>query len=1034
MDRQPSAPPVVVVIVADEPGPEFQEALASFGRQDYPNLSVLVVDGGRRSDVAHRVASVLPEAYVKRVEGETSFAGLANDALETVQGAAFLLFCDDVVSPDPDAVRRMVEEALRSNAAVVGPKLVEWDRPERLVDVGLVVDKTGSTAPIADRGELDQEQHDAVRDVFAVTTTCMLVRSDLFSALGGFDAAMGDYGVDVDFCWRAQVAGGRVLVAPAARVRHQVASEESASAKARRFRLDRRYHLRALLKNYSFIHLLRVLPQAAVTTVVEVLLALLGRRWTEARDLVSAWWWNLRRFGDLRAQRRIVQRARAVPDSDVRRLQVRGSVRMTTYLQRRLHAEDRAEAIVRAGHRLAGTVGRGPGQLAAVVLGVLVLAILVGSRHLLNGRIPAVGELVPFPRATTLLAHYGGGWRVTGLGSSAPAPTAFALLGLSGLVFFGKMALLQKVLVLGAWPLAAVGVWRVTHPFGSTLSRLVGVIAYLAVPLSYNALARGRWGGLVAWAVFPWMLAIVLRLSGLPPFAADEEEAIHLPATRARSDVLKLGLLSAVVGAFVPSVALVLVVATVGLVLGSLLAGGLRGTSRAAAGAVVATAVAVVLNLPWSVDLLRPGGWETVVGVAPDPTRAVGFGSLLRFEIGPLGAAPLGWAFVLAAALPLVIGAGWRFSWTVRLWTAALVCMVVAWTGERGWLPLRFESPDVLLAPAALALALCAALGATAFDMDLPGYRFGWRQLASLAAAGALVAGVLPVLGGLPDGRWELTDEEVARSLAWMPTEARAGAFRVLWLGDPQALPIDGWHLGDGLAYATSRDGPPEITDQLPGPQSSPTRALARSLELAERGDTARLGRLLAPMGVRYIVVPIELSTGRERPGRFPVRSSLSRALVSQIDLRLLPSDPGVAVYENTSWGPARAVLPDRLTGPIPRSLGAGADLSGGTAVLLDGGPLKFSGTVEDGTVLVAEAATGRWALSVDGTGVPRQQAYGVANAYGPAAGGKAELRYRTPLWRYGAIVLQLGLWVGAARALLGLRRRAARVEALAAR
>jgi GT2 family glycosyltransferase len=187
----------VAVIVASEPGPWFEEVLACFGSQDYPNLSVLVVDGCRTGDSTHRVASVLPEAYVRRVDGGGTFASLANDALETVQGAAFLAFCHDDVAPDPDAVRRMVEEAFRSNAAVVAPKLVEWDRPERLLDVGLVMDKTGTTAPVADRGELDQEQHDAVRDVFAVTNTFMLVRSDLFAALGGFDTTMGDRGVDV---------------------------------------------------------------------------------------------------------------------------------------------------------------------------------------------------------------------------------------------------------------------------------------------------------------------------------------------------------------------------------------------------------------------------------------------------------------------------------------------------------------------------------------------------------------------------------------------------------------------------------------------------------------------------------------------------------------------------------------------------------------------------------------------------------------------------------------------------------------------
>jgi hypothetical protein len=360
--------------------------------------------------------------------------------------------------------------------------------------------------------------------------------------------------------------------------------------------------------------------------------------------------------------------------------------------------------------------------------------------------------------------------------------------------------------------------------------------------------------------------------------------------------------------------------------------------------------------------------------------------------------------------------------------------VLVAWAGERAWIPVRFETPDVLLAPAALALALAAALGAAAFDLDLAGYRFGWRQLAVLLASAGVVAGILPVLGGIRSGQWDLTAEDVPHSLAWMKPLARQdGPFRVLWIGDPRALPLDGWRLGDALSYATSRNGAPEVTDLLPGSTSGATREIARSLELAERGDTARLGRLLAPMGVRYIVVPIELATGVSKVGKYPVPAPLSRALVSQIDLRLLPSDPGVAIYENASWGPARQALPDRLAGPLPQTLGAGVDVRGATPVLPNGGPFDFTGSVPSNTtVLLAETPSSRWQLSVAGDSVRQQKAYGVANAYRVATGGRASLRFRTPVLRYGAILLQIALWALAVRMLISLRRRAVELETLA--
>ena len=1018
MDPQPSAPPVVAVVVASERGDWFEECLAALGAQDYPNQSVLVVDSDRGDDPAPRVAAVLPDAYLRRVRNGTGFAGLANDALTTVRGSAFLLFCHDDVAPEPDAVRLLVEEALRSNAGVVGPKLVDWDDPARLLDVGLAVDKTGETRPLVDRGELDQEQHDAVRDVFAVSTSCLLVRSDLFFALGGFDATMGDHGADVDLCWRAQVAGARVIVVPAARARHREGGSEAPGADAARVSDEARNHLRTMLKSYSFLHLLRVLPQAAVITVVEALVALGGRRWSESRAVVGAWAWNARHLGQLRQLRRSVRAARAVPDSEVRRLQVRGSVRMSAYLSNRLHAEDRARALVAAGQQLVGRVGKGPTQAAAGLLGLLALAFLVGSRHLLGGRLPAVGQHLPLPGPSTLFSHFFHGWRTTGMGAGAQAPPAFALLGAGGLLLLGHVAQLQKLLLLLVWPAAAVGAWRLGRSFGGGLGRLVLVVVYLAVPLSYDSLARGHWDGLVAYAAAPYVLAQLARLGGMSPFA---DQTAHRSRAGDAAGVVAFAIALAVVGAFVPAIALVVLLSGAGLLLGSLVAGDARAAARALGAGAAALVGAAVLLLPWSADVVGRG-WSPLLGPPPPPGRAFGLGALLRFEVGPLGAAPLGWAFLVAAFLPLVLSQGWRLAWAVRCWAVALLSVAVAWAGGRGWLPVHFQAPDVLLAPAAVALAGAAALGAAAFELDLPRYRFGWRQVASLGAGAAVTLGVLPVLTGAGDGRWHLPSSELSRSLSYMAPDSERAFFRVLWLGDPEVLPLGAWGAGGGLAFATSRDGPPRATDLLPGRPSGATQRLIAAVGQAERGDTSRLGRLLAPMAVRYVVLPSQLESGARKGPQRPPPPALLGALGSQLDLRLLPSDPAAVVYENTAWGPGREVVPAPVAGAgLPQRLESGADLGDGKAVLPGSGPVRFAGRLpSDGSVLVSEAPSSQWELSVDGHAAPREDAFGVVNVYRVASPGRGVLRYRTPLARYAGLLFEFGLWVVA---FVGVRR-----------
>ena len=114
----------------------------------------------------------------------------------------------------------LVEAAERWDADVVGPKLVAEDDDHRLLQFGVTVDKLGVALPFVERRELDQGQHDGLRDVFAVPGACTLVRAGAFAEVGGFDEAIDFLGDDLSLCWRIRVAGGRVLVTSGAWVRH----------------------------------------------------------------------------------------------------------------------------------------------------------------------------------------------------------------------------------------------------------------------------------------------------------------------------------------------------------------------------------------------------------------------------------------------------------------------------------------------------------------------------------------------------------------------------------------------------------------------------------------------------------------------------------------------------------------------------------------------------------------------------------------------------------------------------------------------
>ncbi len=1034
-------PPVVMVVVTHDPGPWFDETLASLRDQTYANASTLVIDAASALNPKDRIAAVLPDAHLRRLEGNPGFGSACNSVLGSVEGAAFYLFCHDDVALAPDAVQLLVEEAFRSNAAIVGPKLVEWDDPRRLLQVGMSTDKTGAPAALVDRGEMDQEQHDGVRDVMYIPGAVTLVRADLFRALGGFDDGIDFLGEDLDLCWRAHVAGGRVVVVPSAAVRHVEALGERRTVDDRR-RLQMRHRIRTMRICYTRWTRIRVTPQAFVLAFFEALYALVLGRTHHAGDIVAAWTWNARHRSETRGRRKALSGLRQVPDSEVRSLQVRASARFSAFLRGQIgSSDDRLAAVSGSGRTIAQSLRSSKARTAIVAWLVVLVVLVVGSRDLLLGRIPAVGDLPYFGEsATALIREWVSGYRSVGLGSVAPNPTGIGFLGFLGLPFLGAMDVLRHVLVLGMLPLGLAGMWRLAKPIGSRRSRIVALVVYAAVPVAYNALAGGQWGGLVMYGLAPWILSQMAKASRLAPFG--DVGGVPGPGVAERPLVQRMivvGVLTAFGTMLFPVTVAIVAALAVVLVVGGLLCGQIKGAGRLLVVGIGGASVALVLHLPWSLTFVD-GDWATFAGVTSAAVAPLDLGQVLRFETGPLGAGVLGYLLLVTAALALVIGRSWRVGWAVRGWALVLTGMGITWASSQGWIPANAPSPELLLAPAAVGLALASAMGMAAFEVDLPDYHFGWRQIVSVVAGLALVGGVLPILGASVDGRWAMPGGDYHQALSFADEQGGTDPFRVLWVGDASVLPLGGWELDApqlatsddvNLAYATSDDGGPLVTDRWAGKAGVGTELLGDAIRDASSGGTVRLGALLAPMGVRYVVVPLGPAPA---PYAEPVydASALLAMLHSQLDLSSITA-AGVAVFENRAWGPTRAQLPPGTELPP-----GGSRISDQLFPAVQGAPVAlpdrhgyqdFGGAAEPGLVYLSAASSERWVLEVDGTGaVPRTgEVLGWANAFTVESPGSATLRFDTPLTRYLLVIGQLVAWVIAAVYLL--RVRAARAE-----
>jgi len=1000
-----ATPSVLAVIVAHNPGEWFEESLDSFATQDYPRLSVMVIDNASDSGLAARVSASIPRATVLDASDTEGFGAAANAVLDTEPESAFLLLCHDDVSLAPDVVRVMVAESLRSNAGVLGPKLVEFNRPNRLQHVGLEVDRFGVSADVIEPAELDQEQFDYVADFSAVPTACMLVRTDLFSQLEGFDPVVNFRGDDVDFCWRAHLAGARVMVAPDARVRH-IEDLQSRTGVDDVRRTRARHQLRSVLTTSSVPSLAVTLPLQLLLSFGEAFLAIVTGSFSQVTDVASSYTWNLRRFGDVSRRRKSLRPDRRLHFVDLRQTQHRGSVRISAFVRGQI-GRNRG-GVGAASRGLSASMRSGTARVAwLVLLGVLAF-VLFGSRALITDGIPIAGDFNAFPaHAGDMLSQWWNGWHDRDLGSPGTIPSGVAIMAVLAWLLGDSVGLIRTLWVLAPLLFGLAGVWHMLKSTGSRRAQTASMLAFIVVPLPWAALGAGSVAAIYAYAASPWLIHGLLKAENSGPFAStgSDNRSIIGPAFGAS---VAVGLAAV----FEPNVVVIVPIVALGLILGGLLSAHPAGVSRIGVATGVIAGISAVMSLPLVLDLVFAAPtWDIIADGHTGAATSLGISRILRFGVGPSDPSQLIWFLAVPMALPLLIGRSWRFDLAVKAWMICLLGWGLTLLASTGVLPFGLPDAALLLAAPAMAVVLLMGVAVASAEHDLRTAGFGWRQLLAPVAVASAALAVLPSVGLTQTGRWGLGKGDFRNSVS-LQSARTDGSYRILWIGAPENLPVSGRPLLDRMAWAVTLDGLPTIADRFVPADDGSADLVEATVDRAIEGATARLGRDLGGLGIRYVVMVERLQPAPYSADDTAVRipAALVEALAGQLDLaRVEGTNSSIRVFENSEWRSVRSVavpgfdkgvnsLFDLEQMALPSSVG-----------VLAGTGTSISGPVPaDTEVFLAQSPNSDWHLNIDGVSAPRRTDFGWASAFSPADGGTGSLQYSTPLWRRLALLAQL--------------------------
>ncbi|WP_194948311.1 glycosyltransferase [Actinomyces trachealis] len=450
----------------------------------------------------------------------------------------------DDCAPEPKCLEELVEAIVTSRSvALAGPKQVGWDHPEQLLEVGLVTTASARRANDIAEGEIDQGQLDDRSDVLAVGSVGALIDRDVWEKVGGPSPLFPVFGDGLELSRAVRLAGHRVVVAPAARLRHRRASylglrphmllPDAAQAEAEapttptQPDADRSFYARRTAQltswaSFSGKPLRLLLAYFMVLGGARALWRLLAKDPNLAVDELKAARSVLKRREAIAAERSRLTSIGTATGSLISELYT-NSYRIQS--QRRDHNRQQRERAARAAAPSELEVR----ELAAIkttrrlVLGlVLALALAAGglafskvllTRSLVGGALTAVG----MDWRQTWSAAWST-WAFTGDGlATAPNPILAVLsLVVAALSPLGvKSETVVSLLLHLAVPLAALGAWYAAGAISRRPAvRAWAALTWAAAPALLLAVGQGRLPAVIVHLVLPWALLSLARALG----------------------------------------------------------------------------------------------------------------------------------------------------------------------------------------------------------------------------------------------------------------------------------------------------------------------------------------------------------------------------------------------------------------------------------------------------------------------------------------------------------------------------------------
>jgi GT2 family glycosyltransferase len=194
---------------------KFLPSVIKYSTND--NTIICIADNGSTDGSAEWINENHKNIQLIRLDKNYGFAGGYNMALTLIDAEYYILLNSDIQVTENwlSPLIRIMDN--NHDIASCQPKIKSFSNTESFEYAGAAggfIDKFGypfCRGRIFDKLENDTAQYDSMSDIFWSSGACMIVRSEAWKKVGGFDESFFAHMEEIDLCWRFHRSGYRVF-------------------------------------------------------------------------------------------------------------------------------------------------------------------------------------------------------------------------------------------------------------------------------------------------------------------------------------------------------------------------------------------------------------------------------------------------------------------------------------------------------------------------------------------------------------------------------------------------------------------------------------------------------------------------------------------------------------------------------------------------------------------------------------------------------------------------------------------------------